>query len=554
MNAFLSAYLFLFGVAAIACLVSAYWAWKIAGPDTGDGDGDTGNALLALLLTSAGWAGTYVGAFLAPTPGLERAFYMSGLVIGAAAVGAWLWFCSAYSGRTLHRETAVQRTGLLVFLLVAGTKLTNSWHGLYFSTEMVEAPFPHLQLHYHALYWGSVGLAYALAAVGYFMLFELFREVGSKGGKLGMLAGLTALPLLFNGLGEALPWLLNVSHEPLGVAAFAIGVTFLYRDQFRAVEIAGDRQAPVFVMEPNGTILDYNRSAADLFPAMIGGQKGIGKPPSEVLPALARALDTEKSIIRLQQGSQQRYFQLGVSSFAIQGTRPCQALLLTDVTERRRMQERLLDVQEEERRRIDQEIHDEMGGLLTSLQFAIDCARNEALDQNDPADAFSQVEGLVSELSTTARTISRKLYPSALSDHGLAGALTSLLGDLEREHGLKIDLVCEIGSEERLSTLHKRTAYWIVQEALINVARHAETNEAKVTIGTDQGRLSLQIVDEGAGFDPSKQEEQKSFGLESIRRRVERLNGEVQISSIPGEGSCIRSIFPLEALPSRSAV
>lgn len=90
-----------------------------------------------------------------------------------------------------------------------------------------------------------------------------------------------------------------------------------------------------------------------------------------------------------------------------------------DITEQRRMMERLLEVQEEERRRIDQEIHDEMGGLLTSIQLALSLARRTAQDAGAPTEQFEELQGLVDDLATVSRTISRKLYPSALSMHGL---------------------------------------------------------------------------------------------------------------------------------------
>jgi len=539
MNPFFLGYLLLFGAAAVTCLVAARRVRERSGTEAGGRD--TGNALLALLLASAGWAGAYVGAFLAWTPGLEQTFHIVGLVLGAAAVGAWLWFCSAYSGRTLHRDAGVRRGALLLFLFVAGTKLTNPWHGLHFSTEPAEAPFAHLALHYHALHWGSVGLAYALAAIGYFMLFDLFRKVGSRGGMLGFLAGLTALPLVFNGLGETVPWLLNVSHEPLGVAAFAIGVLFLYQDQFRAVQVAGERAAPAFVMKTDGTLQDYNQGAADLFPERVGEGAVIGTSLRDLLPDVAEALDAGKSLVRLSRGSQERDYRLQTSTIALGETRPCRVLLMTDVTEQRRMQERLLEVQQQERRRISQELHDEIGGLLASLQFATDLARRQAA----PTDPLSDLEDLVSDLSTAVRTISRKLYPGALSQHGLAGALSSLVSGLEEEHGLDVELKSDVEVGERFPTLVEQTAYWTAQEALVNAALHAETSTVRCVLRADEERLFLRVVDEGIGFDPARCEEEKSFGLEGIRRRVERLDGAFEIASAPGRGTRLSATLPL---------
>ena len=217
-----------------------------------------------------------------------------------------------------------------------------------------------------------------------------------------------------------------------------------------------------------------------------------------------------------------------------------------DVTERRRMQERLLEVQEEERRRIDQEIHDEMGGLLTSLQFTVGLARRQAGD-DAVLDTLDQIETLVSDLSTMARTISRKLYPRALSDYGLAGALPSLADEMSEKHGLAVALQLEIGPEERFSSLVERTAYWIVQEALVNTARHAETDAARVTVTASENRLALETADEGVGFSADAPTGDDGFGLEGIRRRVERLDGTVDVASVPDEGTRVTARLPLRA-------
>ena len=679
MNASLLGYLSSFGGATVACLVGAYRARQIPDPDTRGG-------LTALLLTSAGWAGTYFGAFLASTPALEHGFYLVGIVIGASTVGAWLWFCSAYTGRTLHRDPAIQRAALLLFVMIAVTKLTNPWHGLYFWTEPSSVPFPHLAVHYQALYWGSAGLAYALSAIGYFMLFDLFRTVGSRGGTLGALAGLTALPLLLNSIGHAVPGLLNVSHEPLGVAAFALGVTGLYRNQFHSVQIAGTQEPPAFVMTLDGTVQDYNQNAAALLPASIRNN-AVGHPLQDLLPDVADALHADEPIVHLHRDAHRRHYQLSTSSVSIEETRPYRILLLTDVTERfeqkqtlarrkalleaqaestidgllavdpefrvvfhndrfldlwapsadasrdltgasfeqvrlglmddllqhtnayadtvsylsahpqeeakalfqltdsrwideysapivhddtyfgrlwvfrdvterRQMLERLLEVQEEERRRIDQEIHNEMGGLMSSLQLTIDLARRQLQERDLPTEHFDQLEQLVDALSTATRTISRKLYPGALTEHGLAGVLPSLYEELEQDYGLEITVDSDLGAGDRFSTLVERTVYWILQEALINVSLHADTNEAHVVINTDENRLSLHVIDEGLGFDASSPKDENSFGLEGIRRRVERLNGSFEMASAPGEGTRLSAVLPharpfLTAPPSR---
>lgn len=215
-----------------------------------------------------------------------------------------------------------------------------------------------------------------------------------------------------------------------------------------------------------------------------------------------------------------------------------------DVTEQRRLQERLLEVQEEERRRINQEIHDEMGGLLSSLQLTVDLVCRQARKERVPVDQLDQIEELVSDLSTMARTISRKLYPSDLGSYGLTRTLPALVREMEEKHNLDIELYTELEAEERFSELMERTVYWIIQEALVNVAHHAETDAAQVVLNKDENQLSLHILDEGVGFDSSAELGEESFGLEGIRRRVERLNGAVDIETDPGEGTRVSATLP----------
>ena len=216
-----------------------------------------------------------------------------------------------------------------------------------------------------------------------------------------------------------------------------------------------------------------------------------------------------------------------------------------DVTRQRRMLERLLEVQEEERRRIDQEIHDEMGGLLTSLQLTVDLARRATGTDEGSTEHFDQLEELVSDLSTVSRTISRKLYPSDLPEFGLADAFSSLVGKMERERNLEVDLYSEIEPDDRFPALIERTAYWIVQEALINVARHDETDGAQVIVNNRKKQLYLHVFDERATFSSSAPNTEKRFRFEAIQRRVEWLDGEVRIDTIPGEGTRFSVILPV---------
>ena len=325
-------YLLAFGTAALVSFVGARYARQVSDPDTRRG-------LVALLLASGGWAASYLGTLLVPTPGLKAGFYVIGLIVGFAAVGAWMYFCSAYTSRSLHRNPSVRRIALLVFAVVALSKVTNPLHELYFTIEPTTVPFPHLAVDHHLVYWLSVGGAYALAAIGYFMLFELLMQVGSGGRGLGLLAGLTALPIFFNAIGYASPWLLDISHEPIGVAAFAVGVLFMYRRQFHAIRLAGEHEDPAFVLGTEDRLRGYNRSAAELFPEKLEGQNAVGEPLDQKLPGIAEALAEDRRVFRVNGSSQRRYYQLGESSFGTEEAHPSRLLFMTDITPQRRREQ-----------------------------------------------------------------------------------------------------------------------------------------------------------------------------------------------------------------------
>ena len=274
----------LFATAALASLVSAWRAGQV-------GDADARRGLQVLLVTSSAWAACHVGVLVASSATLKVGLYEAGLVVGFATVGAWLWFCSAYTLRSWHRSAAVRRWACGLFLVVTATKITNPWHGLYFSAEMASAPFPHLDIEHHAVYWITVMASYALASVGLFMLYEFLAQVEASSRALGVLFALTAFPGVLTLIGYTTPMLLDMSYEPLGVAAFAVGTLYVYLDLFEEVRLAGGREAATLVMRSDGTLRSYNREAAALFPAL-QESRAVDAPLSSVLPGVARALES----------------------------------------------------------------------------------------------------------------------------------------------------------------------------------------------------------------------------------------------------------------------
>src|SRR6056297_2820521 len=131
------------------------------------------HGLVGLLATTGLWAVLKTGFFVVPEPFRELT-YTVGLISGFATVWAWLYFASAYTGRRLHTNPTLRRLGAGVFITVVVIKLTNPIHGLYFTTTPATTPFRYLAIDHGVIHWASTGLSYVLAAIGLFMLFELY--------------------------------------------------------------------------------------------------------------------------------------------------------------------------------------------------------------------------------------------------------------------------------------------------------------------------------------------------------------------------------------------
>ncbi len=213
--------------------------------------------------------------------------------------------------------------------------------------------------------------------------------------------------------------------------------------------------------------------------------------------------------------------------------------------ELRALSHRLLLVQEEERRSLARELHDEIGQALTGLGLTLSTAA-----QQD--GQLAEAQRIVAELTEQVRQLSMDLRPAALDTYGLMPALRSHIERYEKRTGITIDLRVE-GVERRFTPLLETTAYRIVQEALTNLARHADVPEAVVQLIADEQVLMVSIQDQGPGFDPAVVQE--GSGLTSMRERAELLGGLLDVDTAPGAGVRITAELPLDdRIPRAAAV
>jgi PAS domain S-box-containing protein len=229
--------------------------------------------------------------------------------------------------------------------------------------------------------------------------------------------------------------------------------------------------------------------------------------------------------------------------------------VVTDVTEEHRMWEKLLDAQEKERRRVDQEMHDEMAGLLSSLQLMVELADMEAESAGVSLDPLDDIRELTDNLSTVCRTISRRLHPRVLREEGLVPALESLRNRIREQHDLAVHLHPEEELDEAvLSSLMKKTAFHVVQESLLNIVWHAEPDAVQIAVHRNDRALLVRVTGEGTESDRPDQSEGFSSSLDDVRDCVRRLGGTLTVGTSADDETRIaaRLPFDISSVPDRA--
>lgn len=204
---------------------------------------------------------------------------------------------------------------------------------------------------------------------------------------------------------------------------------------------------------------------------------------------------------------------------------------------------RLLEVQEAERRHIARELHDEIGQTLTGLKFLLE------IKTPLPAEAIQatldKALRLADELTTRLQELSLNLRPPMLDELGLLPTLAWHFKRYTDQTHIHVDFKY-MGPERRLGPEIEMAVYRIVQEALTNVARHAQVIEVTVQVWMDQNSLRLQIEDAGVGFDLEEAlAARTSSGLSGMYERAALLGGQLTIVSAPGAGASLIVEFPL---------
>lgn len=238
-------------------------------------------------------------------------------------------------------------------------------------------------------------------------------------------------------------------------------------------------------------------------------------------------------------------------------------VVVRDVTERRRAEDelrrrseqvrelagRLLAAQEDERRRVARELHDDLSQKVAALALNISRMKRRLPEEVDfVLGELGNLQRQINELAGDIRQLSHRLHPAVLEHAGLAAALKSFTSEFSRNEGIEIKLIASPDSE----SIPRETGicmYRVVQEALRNVAKHSGARRAAVILSVNDGEAQLVIKDEGRGFDLN-QARGDGLGMASIEERVRLCQGIIQITSQLNRGTTVNAKFPL---PDKSA-
>jgi signal transduction histidine kinase len=393
-------YVLVFAIAAAICFASVVRALKVE-------DEETRYGLIGLLVGSGGWSASHAGLLVLPTADLKIGAYMVGLIFGFSTVFSWLYFCSAYSGRTLHRQPRLRQAALGLYLAVVLVKLTNPLHHQYFVAEVVRNGSVYVDIQQQAFHWMATGLAYAFAAVGLFMLFEQFDDAGYDTRPLVGLTGLTAVPIILDVIGFTSEAILNIIYAPLGVAAFALGVLFVYKERFLAVQLTGDVDEAFVFLDDDGRIEDFNEAALSLFPALDSAR---GDPVTSV-EGLEMVADSEGDILDVSVDGEKRYYLVTDTSFSLGQSDIGQVLMFSDVTSIER-QRRELERHNHQLQEFAEGIRHELRNSLQVIRSRV-AAAGAALDDGSvtmaresltaASDRTGRMDRTVSDLATLAQ-------------------------------------------------------------------------------------------------------------------------------------------------------
>ncbi|KLU37891.1 histidine kinase [Massilia sp. WF1] len=340
-------------------------------------------------------------------------------------------------------------------------------------------------------------------------------------------------------------------------------------------KIVNDANDAIVSADGDYRIVMANPAAAVLFGTTVEAM--VGSPLTRWVESAEGAADAEEPLDYFRAGSGRagrRATDYAVTGLRADGQRfPVEGsisrgndgasfytIIMRDVSERQRVQDKLTrshdqlrqlsaalqTIREEERTHIARELHDDLGQILASLRMDL-----TLLQQTDgiPDDSLHLMRGMEQNLLTaitSLRRIATNLRPRALDEGGLYFALKGLCDDFVERYNIPCTLLAD-EAELRLDDAASTAIFRIVQEALTNIARHAQASSVTMTLFRSNSELLVTIRDDGRGIRPEDMEKAESLGLIGMRERVWAMHGEISVSADEPPGTRIDIVLPVHA-------
>lgn len=300
---------------------------------------------------------------------------------------------------------------------------------------------------------------------------------------------------------------------------------------------------PLVILDPERIVLGINAAFEALFGYANGELRGRRLPPDLALPTADGATDLEN---RWVSSKESHPIHVAIDCYPIgpAGRELGFYLLYRDLSRRQKDEAQrsrfigqIIAAQEEERRRIARELHDETGQSLAAVLVGI----MSLIDEVSEAGAREKLGQLLFTTSAAieeVRRMARGLRPSVLDDQGLKAAIEVYAAEYTERHQVQTEVHMAGLEESRLPPLIETTLYRVVQEALTNVARHSGATTVSVIIERRDGQVCTIVEDDGCGFDPAAADAgSPGLGLEGIRERIGLLGGTFEIESRMGRST-----------------
>ena len=340
--------------------------------------------------------------------------------------------------------------------------------------------------------------------------------------------------------------------------------------QGRLAGILDIAEDAIIVTEHDRAITLFNQGAAKLFG--YDPEEMLGRPIDLLLPERCRA-ERARDIDLFARGSEsaRRMAQRGdvfglkkdgsefpaeasISKLTV-GERTTFSVIVRDITERLRTEQQLrslttqlMTAQEEERRRIARELHDDINQRIALLAMEMGSIARDASTMT--SHAIRETAQRLAGISDDVRRMAHQFHPSILDDLGLTTAITHMAGEWSAKTGIKVVVVQQEIADDPLPRDVASCLYRVTQESLANILKHARAGRVELELTCDDQEITLSIHDTGVGFDLKEiQARHPGLGLVNMQERVRSVRGRFDIRSEPGRGTHITVQIPLSGAP-----